>query len=462
MPERSNALVSAVALLLVTGVGSGFSLLRADDWPGWMGQHRDGVYRETGIIDEIPDSGLPVKFRVEIAGGYAGPAVADGRVFVFDYVKMDGEAFNDPNTRATLDGNERVSAFDAETGLLLWRHEYRCPYSISYPAGPRCTPTVEGDRVYTLGSEGDLKCFQAGTGDLLWSRSFKDDLAAVVPIWGFAAHPLVEGDHLICMVGGPGQGVVAFDKMSGEVRWKSLDAKAGYCPPSIVEAGGARQLIIFHPQAVESLNPDDGSPHWSIPIVPDYEMSIARPVVEGNQMYASGIGEAAVMIELASDQPAAKELWRGEGRNNAVYSANSTPIFAGGVIYGPDCGKGTLIAVDASDGSRLWETFEPIRPDEERRLPHGTAFLTRLGQTDRYFLFSEIGDLILASLTPSGYQEQGRFHLLEPTGEAFGRAVVWSHPAYAGRTVYARNDQELVAVDLSVDTEAPSFRTPTK
>ncbi len=454
MPDRSSTLPAAfilfvVALWVVAFVGSGLSPAGADDWPGWLGPSRDGVYRETGVIDEIPESGLDVKWRAEVAGGYAGPAVAGGRVFVFDYVRHAGEAINDPGTKPALEGEERVSAFDAETGERLWRHAYECSYGISYPAGPRCTPTVDDDRVYTLGSEGDLRCLQAETGELIWSRSFKEDFGAEVPIWGFASHPLVDGERLVCMVGGPGQGVVAFDKRTGEVDWQGLDAKAGYCPPSIIEAGGTRQLIVFHPQAVESLNPEDGAPYWEIPLAPDNEMSIARPVVEGDRMYASGIGEESVMIELASDRPAAKELWRGEGRRHAVYSSNSTPIFAAGVIYGADCGKGTFVAVDAGDGTRLWETFQPIRPDEERRLSHGTAFLTRIGESERYFLFSEIGDLIIASLTPSGYQEHGRFHVLEPTGEAFGRSVVWSHPAYAGRTAFARNDEEVVAVDLA-------------
>ena len=438
----------AVVLAVVAAIAASGETL-ADDWPGWLGPTRDGVYRESGIVEEIPEDGLPVKWRAEVAGGYAGPAVADGRVYVFDYEKRSGEAFNDPGTRATLDGEERLTAFDAESGEQLWRHEYACPYGISYPAGPRCTPTVDGDRVYILGSEGDLRCLRGETGELVWSRSFQEDFAAEVPIWGFASHPLVDGDRLVCMVGGTGQGVVAFDKMTGEVVWKALDANAGYAPPSIIEAGGTRQLIVFHPQAVMSLNPEDGSPYWDVPIAPSYEMSIARPMVEGNRLYASGIGEAAVMVELAQERPAAKELWRGQGRRHALYASNCTPILAGGVIYGADCGKGTFVAANAADGERLWETFEPIRPDEERRVNHGTAFLTRLGDSHRYLIFSEIGDLIVATLTPDGYEEHGRFHVLEPTSEAFGRSVVWSHPAYAGRTAFARNDEEVVAVDLA-------------
>jgi outer membrane protein assembly factor BamB len=273
-------------------------------------------------------------------------------------------------------------------------------------------------------------------------------LNAEVPIWGFASHPLVDGDLLYTMVGGEGQGVVAFDKRTGEIRWKALDAKAGYCPLSIIQAGQARQLIAFHPEAVVSLNPENGKQNWSIPMQPSYEMSIARPMIEGNRMYASSIHNEAVLIELADDQAKAKEIWRGEPKS-AVHCANATPILMGGVIYGTDCVEGCLIAVDGKSGSRLWKTFEATQPSEERFVKHGTAFLTRLGDSNRFLVMSETGDLQIAELSEQGYSSRGRFHALEPTAECFGRSVVWSHPAYANQTAYIRNDKEIVAVDLA-------------
>ncbi|MDA8744677.1 PQQ-like beta-propeller repeat protein [Rubripirellula amarantea] len=420
----------------------------AEDWPGWMGASRDGVISDEGLLTEIPESGLEVKWRTPIAGGYAGPAVADGRVFVFDYLKEKGESFNNPGERANVYGKERLIALDEKTGKELWKHEYDCPYNISYPAGPRCTPTVDGDRVYTLGSEGDFRCLNVADGNLIWKRNLKTDFSAEVPIWGFASHPLVEGDLVYIMVGGEAQSIVAFDKQSGEVRWKALDGKAGYCPPSLVELGGKRQLIVFNPEGVHSLKPSDGSVHWSVPITPEYEMSIARPMVEGNRVYASGIRTESLMIEVADDSESAKELWRGESKD-AVHSANSTPMFVDGVIYGTDCNNGNLVAVDGTDGTILWSTFEATRPGEKRFIRHGTAFLTRLGNTDRYLLMSEMGDLIMAKLTKEGFEDLGRFHAIEPTGECFGRKVVWSHPAYANKTAFMRNDEEIVAVSIA-------------
>lgn len=420
----------------------------ADDWPGWMGPSRDGVLREGGIVRAISDDGLPVKWRIPIAGGYAGPAVANGSVYLFDYLKRDGEAFNNPGQRASLSGQERLLVLDAATGVEKWRHEYECAYSISYPAGPRCTPTVDDDRVYTLGSEGDLRCLDTNRGELIWSRSLKRDFAAEVPIWGFSAHPLVDGDLLYTMVGGDRQGIVAFDKMTGEVRWKNLDTAAGYCPPTIIEHGGARQLIVFHPMGIHGLDPVTGRVYWNVPMSPMYEMSINQPVIAGDLMYVSGIRTESVMLRLNNDRPDVTEVWRGEPKQ-AVYTANSTPQFVDGVVYGTDCNEGCLIAMDATTGERLWTTFEATRPDVKRFIKHGTAFLTRMGSTNDYLIFNELGDLLIANMTASGFESKGRFHVLEPTNEAFGRDVVWSHPAYADKTAFIRNDAEIVAVDLS-------------
>lgn len=420
----------------------------AEDWPQWMGPKQDGVYRESGVVREIPSGGLKIKWRRDISGGYAGPSVAEGRVFVFDYVKKSGDAKNDPEKRSELQGEERVMALDAATGKPLWQHAYNCPYSISYAAGPRCTPTVDGGRVYTLGSEGDLLCLDAATGKVLWSRNLKKDFGAETPIWGFSSHPLVDGKLLYTMVGGDGQGIVAFDKETGEVRWKALKAKAGYSPASIVEAGGVRQLIAFHPEGIASLNPESGSEYWSVPIKPDYEMSVARPMLDGNLLYAGTIGKQSVLLRLAKDRPAAEVVWRDKPKH-AVHSGTSTPLFVKGVIYGTDCDKGWLAAVDAEKGERLWTTFEPVKPDEKRFVDYGTAFLTRIADTNRYFILGETGDLIVAELTREGYKGLGRQRILEPTGEAFGRPVVWSHPAFANKTAYARNDKEIVAIDLA-------------
>lgn len=431
---------------LVVGA-SLLSTVQADDWPQWLGPKRDSVWRETGIVEVFPENKLPVKWRVPIAGGYSGPAVAGGKVFVTDFVKASGEAFNNPGQRAELKGQERVLCFDAATGKELWKHEYDCPYSISYPAGPRATPTVADGKVYVLGAEGDLLCLNADTGKVVWSKELKKEYKTATQIWGFCAHPLVDGNRLICVVGGEGSTAVAFDKESGNELWRSIDARvAGYCPPTIIEAGGARQLLIWDADKLNSLNPETGKKLWSFDLAPQYDMSITAPRQSGDLLFASGIGNVGACLKLTKDKPGAELLWK-ETARNGVPCANSTPILENGMIYGVDCQQGPLRGVKLETGERVWETYVPTTGNTGQRASHGTAFLVK--HQDRFFLFSETGDLVLAKLSPTGYEELSRFHVLEPTQECFGRAVVWSHPAFANKCCFARNDKELVCVSLA-------------
>ena len=452
---RPLAFPFVVAVLALCAVAP-IPAVRGDDWPQWMGPQRDGVWRESGIVQAIPAVGLPVKWRVPVKGGYSGPAVADGRVYLADYDHGDGAVANSPNDRTQLTGRERLLCLDAATGTLLWKHEYDCPYAISYASGPRCTPTVADGKVYMLGAEGNLLCLDAKTGAVVWSKDFKTDYAAPTPIWGFCGHPLVDGNRLVCLVGGAGSVAVAFDKETGKELWRAVSAsEQGYCPPTLIETAGVRQLMIWDADKLNSLDPATGKLFWSEPLKPAYGMSIMAPQVadtkQGRVLYASGIGRVGALFALAPDGTGAKVLWRGEPKT-AVYCANSTPFIAGNTLYGCDCETGFLTAVDLATGARLWETGQPTMGD--RRGKHGTAFLVRHEPSKnagdrRTWLFSETGDLILARLTPQAYEELGRSHLLDPTNECFGREVVWSHPAFANRCVFARNDREIVCVSLA-------------
>lgn len=433
--------------LVVFGLlAAAVSPARGADWTQWLGTQRDSVWRETGIVESFPAEGLPVKWRVPVAYGYAGPAVAQGRVFVPDFVNSAGELSNNPGVRVKLPGKERVVCLDAATGKQLWVHEHELVYELSYPAGPRCTPTVDGDKLYMLGAEGTLTCLKVEDGGVVWQKELKKEYQVEAPIWGFCAHPLVDGDLLYTLVGGEGSVVVAFDKNTGKEVWRALTAtEPGYCPPTMIEHAGVKQLLVWHPQSLNSLNPATGKTYWSIALEPNYGMSVTAPRKEGEFLFASGIGNASALLKLASDKPDAEVIWRGTPKN-AVYCSNSTPFLDAGMIYGADCQTGNLIGATMKDGERLWETLQPTSGGE-RRASHGTAFIVK--QADRFFLFSETGDLILANLSPEGYKELGRFRVLEPTNESFGRPVVWSHPAFANKCVYARNDKEIVCVSLA-------------
>lgn len=434
-----------VLLLLVNAVSLA---ARADDWPQWLGPRRDGVWRERGIVERLDGDAVRVRWRAPVALGYAGPAVAGGRVFVMDYVLREGKIQNNPGARDQLDGAERVLCFDAADGRLIWKHEYDRPYHISFGGGPRATVTVDGDRIYALGAEGNLWCLRAADGSVEWAKDFAKDYGAETPFWGHAAHPLVDGDALYCLVGGKGSVAVAFDKATGRELWRALDAsQQGYCPPTMIEQGGRKTLLVWHAEALCALDPTSGAPRWSVELQPAYGMAIAAPRQRGDLVFASGYGDAAVLLRLGASGAAPQVLWRG-GAKKALYSTNATPHFDDGVIYGCDAATGALMAIAPDDGRRLWQTTEPTLGATGRGR-YGTAFLVR--NEDRYFLMSETGELILARLKPDGYAELGRAKLIEPTNEVFGRKVLWSHPAFSDRGIFVRNDNELIRADLAVD-----------
>jgi outer membrane protein assembly factor BamB len=412
-----------------------------------MGPNRDGVWKETGLVEKFPKGGPKRLWAEKIHGGYAGPAVADGRVYVHDY-KTDADVRKEstPIRAAALKGKERVLCLDAKTGKELWKYEYDCPYKVSYPAGPRCTPTVHDGKVYTLGAMGDLYCLDAKKGTKLWHVNFVKDYDAPVPMWGFCSHPLIDGKNVVCQVGGKGQAAVAWDKDKGTEVWKAaVDSKdAGYAPVAAITAGGKKQLLIFHPEGVASVNPADGKEYWSVELTPNHGMSIMTPQKSGDYLFAGGYGKS-VLLELGKDKPGAKPLWRGKERSTGLFPVNGTPLMEKDTMYGVDQ-PGQLRAVDVKTGKWLWSTTKPVVG--AKPASSGTAFLVKNG--DRHFLFNEKGELIIARLTRDKYEEIDRVQLLKPTNTAFGdRDVVWSHPAFANKCVFARNDKEIVCYSLA-------------
>jgi outer membrane protein assembly factor BamB len=427
----------------------------ADDWRQWMGNQRDGRWNEKGVVTEIPDNGLPVMWRTKIGGGYSGPAVANGKVYVTDFVANSGELANDPGKRNERVGVESIRCLDGKTGKELWKKSNSLTYKISYAVGPRATPTVAGDNVYMLGAEGDLICLKAATGEIVWQKNLAQEYKAETPIWGHSAHPLVHGDLLYCLAGGKDSVVVALNKKTGEQVWTALTAsEIGYCPPSIAKIAGREDLVVWHADAVCGLDPASGKSLWTYPLAPQYKMSIAAPSVQGNRMFACGIGDTAAMFEFDEKGMPSKTVWQGKPKQS-VFSGNATALWIDDVIYGSDCQSGQFVAVNAQDGKRLWETFDLTTGVAGRRASHGTAFAVQNGKHS--YLFCETGELIIANLSASKFAIRGKMKVLEPTSECFGRSVVWSHPAFAEKCMFARNDKEIVCVDLSA-TSKPAAR----
>lgn len=414
----------------------------ASDWPEWRGAGRRGVWDETGILDVFPPQGLTVKWRVPIAAGYAGPAVANGRIFVTDF--RAGEATS---------GIERVLCLDEKTGRVLWTREWKTDYrGLQYASGPRATPTVDGDRVYVLGTTGVLLCLDVRSGEVLWQKDFARDFATEVPVWGMSSAPLVDGLRLIAVAGGrPDAKVIAFDKLTGAVIWKALssDSEPGYSQPVIVESGITRQLIVWHTSAVNALDPESGRVLWEHPFKIHMNSPIATPVWRAPYLLVSGFFNGSRLFRLAGAPPAAELLWKGDSDSeidtDGLHALMATPVFDGDYIYGV-CSYGQLRCLRVADGSRVWET-QQVTVEKAR---NASAFVVRHG--DRFLINNDRGELILARLSPAGYEEISRTQLIEPTSAPGARrqlqAVNWSHPAYANGHIFARNDKEILCASL--------------
>jgi outer membrane protein assembly factor BamB len=440
----------AVVLLFPT-------IAAADDWPQWLGPKRDGVWRETGIVDKFPEGGPKVLWRVPCGIGYAGPAVAQGKVFLPDRILGEGTKNpENPFTRTAVRGTDRLLCLDEATGKELWKFEYAVEYRVNYAAGPRCTPTVDGDLVFWLGTMGDLYALDANTGKPVWEKHFLKDYHADQQTWGFAAHPLVDGDRLICLVGGPeAPGVVAFDKKTGRELWKALQVgEAGYNPPTIFEVNGKRMLIIWHAAAVVGLDPETGKKHWQH----DWKISSALTVpnarlVKGSLLFLTSFYNGSLLLDIGGDTP--KVVWKSKskgvqasvmpGNTVDLHSIMPAPWIQDDHIYGI-CSYGELRCLELMTGKRVWETHAATAGKSAR---WANAFLVPHAESGRMFLFNDRGELLIARLTPKGFEEIDRAKVLEPTNPyGGGRTVVWSHPAFANGNMYARNDKEIVAVSL--------------
>lgn len=414
----------------------------AADWPQWMGPQRDGIWDEPGLAAKVDPAKASMVWSAPAGGGYAGPAVADGKVYLMSCHR--GALPKD--TSQGLPGEEQLLCLEAATGKVLWEQRWPVVYKIDYASGPRATPTVHDGRVYALGAEGHLVCADAKDGKILWKRDFQKELPCPSPTWGFAGHPLVFEDKLICLAGGQGSTCVALDLKTGQEKWRALSSKqAGYCPPQLIQSGGQPQVILWHGEAINALDPRSGRVHWTLPRESRYGVSMASPILHEDRLLISAYWWGSRMLQLKPDHSLPDTLWaterEGDTRTEHLNALMCTPLLADGFVYGV-CSQGQLRCLDWQTGARRWETMAATGGKEDRWV---TAFLTRLGRKNNDFLlFNEQGELIRATLTPDGYQEKSRKALIAPNSpDVKNRPVVWSHPAYSNGHVFVRNDGEL-------------------
>ncbi len=428
----AGALSAALAYLAVSG-----GRLQADEWPQWRGPNRDGVWNETGILDEFPAGQIELRWRKPISSGYSGPTVAGGRVFVTDRMDEPKEI-------------ERVHCFDWASGKELWTYGYDCSYAnVGYVAGPRAAVSIDEGRAYALGTMGHLHCLDAATGKLLWKKTPGEDYDIRVPIWGISTAPLVEADLLIVQIGAAdGACLVGLDKRTGVEKWRALDDRASYSAPIVIRQASRRVLVCWTGDNVAGLDPTSGKVLWRYPFKPaKMVINVPTPVVHNNRLFLTAFYDGSLMLRLREDEPGVEKIWRRRGRSerdtDALHAMICTPYSQGDYVYGVDS-YGELRCLDARTGDRIWEDRTAVP-----RQRWGNIHMVRNGR--RIWMFNERGELIISELSPQGFREISRAKLIAPTTGQLDRrdGVCWAHPAYAYKHVFIRNDRELVCASLA-------------
>jgi outer membrane protein assembly factor BamB len=398
----------------------------ADDWPQWRGPERTGHVPAGAAVPATLPPAPTVVFKAALGNGLASPVVASGRVFILD----------------VEDNKEIVRAFDAGTGQPVWSAPLDAAHKDSQsPAGPRCTPVVDGGLVYAQSCRGQLAAFGAADGKPVWQANFVKDFGASfvgekgqaqgAVRHGYNGSPLTDGGRLIALVGGKeNAAVVAFDKATGKVVWKAQTGTPAYAPPVIATVAGRRQLLAFMVEGLMSLDPEDGELLWQVPLKTAFGRHVTTPTVIGDTVLVAShqFGLTGIRVTKDGDALKAERAWT--SKEAAINFCS--PVAVGGHLYalGP---QKNLICVDPTTGKIAWskEGFSVAAA--------GNAHAGLLVMGPNLLVLTDGGALVLVAADPTAYKEVGRTQVA---------GTNWCMPAYAQGVLYLRDQRDLYGVRL--------------
>lgn len=424
-----NSKIISTTLFLFTVI-----ICFSQEWPDWRGVNRDGIWSETGIVEKFDDEIQEPKWTVAVGSGYSGPTVAGGKVYLTDLQRKSAQT-------------EGVLCFDEKTGKKLWEFRYPCEYvNVGYPAGPRASVVVNHGKAYSLGTMGNLYCFNAENGDVLWQKDLNTEYEIRMPIWGISATPLISGDKIILQISGSNNAcVIALDKNTGKEIWRNLEDIAAYSAPVIIEKNGKKVVVVWTEDSLSGLNPETGHVYWRFPWKTGSGMSISTPVLYKDFIFVSAFYSGSLLVKLGNDYTSAEKVWQRAGENerktDALHCVMNTPVIIDDFIYGIDS-YGELRCLELATGDRVWEDLTAVNKNR-------WANIHFIQNGNKTWMFNEHGELIISELSSEGFNEISRTKIIEPTKEQLPRGVTWSHPAFANKHVFIRNDKELVCIDLS-------------
>lgn len=376
----------------------------AADWNRYRGPDLNGISKETGWQANWPTEGPKRLWKNSVGVGFSSVTVSQGHVF----------------TIGNADDTDTVYCFDAATGGTVWKHPYPCKLDPKfYEGGPSSTPTVDGDRVYTMSKKGDLFCLNAADGKIIWSKNIQNELGAQEPTWGFAGSPLAEGDKLIINMGEAG---TALDKKTGKLIWTSGKGVSGYSTPLPFDQGKERCVAIMAAKSVVAVKVSDGKEVWSYPWETSYDVNAANPIIsEGKLFLSSGYEHGCALLDISKEKPA--KIWQNKNMRNH---------FASSILW-----KGFLYGVDENELRCLvWDTGEVKWSD--KKFGKGSLMMADgkiIGLADK-------GQLMVAEATPVAFKPISQAQVLG--------GKCWSVPVLSNGKIYCRNAKgDLVCLDVS-------------
>lgn len=387
---------------------------RAADWYRWRGPNLDGISAESAWNNPWPDAGPPVLWKTAVGIGFSSITVNDGQVY----------------TMGNTNGQDTVFCFDATSGAVQWKHSYSAGLRPQYyEGGTSSTPTIAGDRVYTLGKEGQLFCFSAKNGAVLWAKDLHKDLQLEMPRWGFSSSPLVMEERLLLNAGSAG---LALNRLTGDVAWRSANGPAGYATPVPVTVSGEQCILVFGAKALTCVRVSDGSLLWTYPWLTKWDLNIADPIVSGDRVFISSFDRGGALLRI--DQHEAKEIWHSKELANHF---NSSVLF-NGYLYGIDGNTdkppAELRCLDFDTGAVQWS---------ERGLGFGALTIAK---TDLLVL-SDKGELVLAPASSKSFRPLARVQVLG--------GKCWITPVLSDGRIYCRNAQgTLICLDVRAQLQS--------
>ena len=388
------------------------ALNAAADWPQWQGPDRTGMSKETGLLSAWPASGPAVVWSATgLGNGFGSMAVAGERVFV----------------QGTRGGRSIVVALNRADGKEVWSKALGQAGNDDRGAGPRGTPTVDGDRLYVLTELGDLACLKTD-GAEVWQRNILRDFNGPQIRWQISESPLVDGAHLIVSPGGSGAGMVKLDKMTGKTVWtaKDLSDAAGYSSPIVADVQGVRTYFTFTSGAGVGVRASDGKLMFRYPRAANGTANITTPIYSDNKVFfTSAYDTGAGLVSLS--------VQNGEVKANEVYFTREMQNHHGGVVlvngYLYGFNNSILTCLEFATGKMMWR---------DRSVGKGSVMFA----DGHLYLQSETNIVGLAEASPAGYKEKGRFTIADKGIQS------WAHPVVSGGRLYVRNQDSLVAYDI--------------